>query len=134
MKTSDKFPLKILSQKGQSFIEYALLISFVAAIFLFMYLNGGFDESLGSVFGSSGDRISDISYDEFGGSKSGSGSSNSGGTSASADSSNSLNNSDATSFDYETLTAEDVTTAAQTTPTYTFELGKGYSSFRRYDL
>lgn len=120
MKTSDKSPLKFLSQKGQSFIEYALLISFVAAIFLFIYLSGGFDGAIASVFGNSGNSISDISYDGFDSSKSSSGgaSASTSSDNSSASSSNSLNDTDATSFDYETLTAEDVTPAAQTTPTY----------------
>ena len=121
MKTSNDSPKKIFSQKGQSFLEYALLIGFVAAVFLFMYLNGGFHHSLGNLLGDSGNSIADINYDNSNTGDSGTSSgdsSTSASSSGGANSSNSLNNSDATSFDYETLTAEDVTSAAQTTPTY----------------
>ena len=99
MKTSDKSPPKIFSQKGQSFLEYALLISFVAAIFLFTYLNGGFEATFGDLFGGSGNSISNISYDDFDSSKSGdSDSSESSGTDTDTNSNaNTVSNADTTS-------------------------------------
>lgn len=75
MKTFGRFPEKFFNQKGQGLVEYALLVSFVGAIAVFVMLNGGFRYSTESLFGGASD---------------------------------SLNEAGATSFDYETLTAEDV--------------------------
>ena len=76
---------KFLSQKGQGMVEYALLIGFVAALAIFVFAKGGFNAAIESVFGTASDNVaavgnvlSDTSTDEE------------------------------TSFDYETLTAEDV--------------------------
>lgn len=78
-------PKKIFSQKGQGMVEYALLIGFVAALAIFVFAKGGLNAAIESVFGTASDNVaaagnlfSDTSTDEE------------------------------TSFDYETLTAEDI--------------------------
>lgn len=82
MKTPATFQ-KILSQKGQGLVEYALLTCFVDAIFLFVTLNGGFKGVLTNTFNSTGESLAAIKFnsdDETEGE---------------------------TSFDYETQTGED---------------------------
>lgn len=84
MKTSTA-PKKIFPQKGQGLVEYALLFGFVGAIAAFIFFNGGLGDSIKNVFGAADDNLSvAIGY------------------TASADDGE-------TSFDYETLTAEDIT-------------------------
>lgn len=73
--------MKTFNQKGQGLVEYALLISFVGAIALFVMINGGFGDSVKNVFSGASDSLNDINY----------------------------------SFDYETLTAEDVDPASYKT-------------------
>ena len=81
MKTSFS-PKKIFPQKGQGLVEYALIISFVAAIGLVVMLNGGFGGAITNLFGGAGDTLASVNFDS--------------------------NAEGETSFDYETLTAEDV--------------------------
>jgi Flp pilus assembly pilin Flp len=76
---------KNFSQKGQGLVEYALLIGFVGALALFVMMNGGFSGAINTVFDSAKNILSTAI---------GSGSDDS--------------SSDETSFDYETLTADDV--------------------------
>ena len=47
----------ISSQKGQGLVEYALLISFVAAIFIYSFSEGGLSFAIGNLFGDAGERI-----------------------------------------------------------------------------
>lgn len=84
MKTSIALK-KFLSQKGQGMIEYALLIGFVAALAIFVFAKGGFNAAIESVFGSASDNVSAVGNVLSGSST-----------------------DEETSFDYETLTAEDV--------------------------
>lgn len=79
MKTSNK----ILSQKGQGLLEYALILGFVGAVALFVMINGGFHAAIENAFGNASDKL--------------------------ANAGTLTDESDAeTSFDYETLTAEDI--------------------------
>ena len=78
-------PKKFFSQKGQGMVEYALLIGFVAALAIFVFIKGGFHAAFESVFGTAGDSVKAVGNLVFGSS-----------------------NEEETSFDYETLTAEDV--------------------------
>lgn len=80
MKTSQK----ILSQKGQGLVEYALILGFVGAIALFVMFKGGFSDSVEGAFNTASTKLADAS--------------NLG----------SDNSDEETSFDYETLTAEDI--------------------------
>ncbi|MBR4903203.1 MAG: hypothetical protein IKZ53_00865 [Selenomonadaceae bacterium] len=82
MKTLTEFSQRIFSQKGQGLVEYALLFSFVFAIFIISFTKGGFSEAFESLFGRSSDAVE----------------------------SNYSNNTatETESFDYETLTEEDV--------------------------
>ena len=50
-------PPKIFSQKGQGLVEYALLASLVAAIAVFVTLNGGFGATIKNLFGAAGDNV-----------------------------------------------------------------------------
>ena len=75
---------KIFRQKGQGLLEYALLIGFVAVLALGVMLNGGFDHTIESLFGTASDNLSSVNF-------------------ASAEESE-------TSFDYETQTGEDTST------------------------
>ena len=59
MKTSHS-PTKKFSQKGQGLLEYALLFGFVIAVFLVGFSEGGFDDSVGNLFGSSGDSVASV--------------------------------------------------------------------------
>lgn len=63
MKTLKKFLEKIFSQKGAGMLEYALMFSFVAAVFSIVMVNGGFGETIGNLFGDSGSSIANVSYD-----------------------------------------------------------------------
>ena len=83
-------PKKFFSQKGQGMVEYALLIGFVAALAIFVFIKGGFNAAFESVFGTAGDSVKAVGDLVFGSS-----------------------DDEETAFDYETLTAEDVST-----PTY----------------
>ena len=89
MKTSTA-PKKFFNQKGQGLVEYALLFGFVAAIAIFAF-NGGFSGAIKSVFGTASDNVSNANQSLF----------------ASSD--------DETSFDYETLTADDVSSTSYPT-------------------
>lgn len=82
MKTSTGLLKKIFSQKGQGLVEYSLLFSFVCAVFIFVFSHGGFRGAYESLFDSTGDRV--------------------------AEAGNSFNSNEEDSFDYETLTADDV--------------------------
>lgn len=96
MKTATDSHKKFFSQKGQGLVEYALLFGFIGAIFLFVFANGGFGNTLGNLFGSAGDNVTTAGNNLLG---------------ASTD--------EETSFDYETLTAEDV--APTTYPTLNWQ-------------
>lgn len=50
-------PQKIFSQKGQGLLEYALIATFVAAIAVFVTLNGGFGATIENLFGAAGDNV-----------------------------------------------------------------------------
>ncbi len=63
MKTLDKFLQKILPQKGQGLLEYALLLGFVATLLYGIAINFGFLDSLKNLFGSSGDSMTNINYE-----------------------------------------------------------------------
>lgn len=76
---------KILSQKGQGIVEYALLFGFVGAIFFFVFINGGFKGAINNLFGTANDNVT-----------------------AAGDSFFSLTGDNETSTDPETLTAEDI--------------------------
>lgn len=76
---------KIFSQKGQGLVEYALLIGFVGAIAIFAMMNGGFGGAINGAFDSANNNLAAA-------------------TGSDSDSSG----DEATSFDYETLTADDV--------------------------
>ena len=80
MKTSNK----ILSQKGQGLVEYALLLGFVAALAIFVMINGGFHAAIENTFGAASDNLASVN--NFATEES----------------------DEETSFDYETLTAEDI--------------------------
>lgn len=84
MKTSTA-PKKFLSQKGQGMVEYALLIGFVAALAIFVFVKGGLNAAIESVFGSASDNVSAVGNVLF-----------------------DTSTDEETSFDYETLTAEDI--------------------------
>ena len=88
MKTSRNF-----SQKGQGLLEYALIFGFVVAVFLIVFSDGGFGETIRNLFGSSGDSVASVEFN--------SGKSSGSGANVTADSS-----SDATSTTSETSTAE----------------------------
>ena len=85
MKTSAT-PKKIFSQKGQGLLEYALILTFGAAIALFVMINGGFQGAINALFGTAGDNVTTaglLTTDE--------------------------NNEGENSFDYESQTADDLT-------------------------
>ncbi|MBQ6296501.1 MAG: hypothetical protein IJK81_02185 [Selenomonadaceae bacterium] len=50
-------PQKNFRQKGQGLLEYALIISFVAAIAVFVTLNGGLGATIENLFGAAGDNV-----------------------------------------------------------------------------
>ncbi len=79
MEVSTSSPKKILWQKGQGLVEYALLIAFVGAIGAFVMINGGLSGALENAFGSASNNIAAAT-----------------------------NSGEEDSFDYETLTAEDI--------------------------
>ena len=81
-----KNSLKIFSQKGQGLVEYALIVSLVAAFALGVMINGGFGATIESLFGGTGDTLASVNF-------------------------NSDDTGEETSFDYETQTGEDVSTA-----------------------
>lgn len=89
MKTSIS-PKKFFNQRGQGLVEYALLFGFVAALAIFAF-SGGLSGAIKSAFGSASDSVSSATGTLF----------------ASSD--------DETSFDYETLTAEDVASTSYPT-------------------
>ena len=72
---------KILSQKGQGLVEYALLVCFVGAFAVGVMIHGGLGDTTKNLFGGASDSLSNAT-------------------------------GEATSFDYETLSAEDIS------PTY----------------
>lgn len=75
---------KVLSQKGQGMVEYALLFGFVGAIFFFVFINGGFKGAINALFGTANDNVvaaGNFAFDST---------------------------DDETSTDPETLTAEDI--------------------------
>lgn len=82
MKTPTKSPRKIFSQKGQGFLEYALIVSLIAVFALGVMIKGGFGDSITSLFGGTSENLSSVKF-------------------------NSDDESEATSFDYETQTGED---------------------------
>ena len=94
---------KNFRQKGQGLLEYALILGFAAAVFLIVFSDGGFGETIGNLFGNSSDSVASVEFN----------SGKSGGSSSSGVTLTSDLDSDTTSFDYETLTAEDIST-----PTY----------------
>ena len=80
MNTSKKSFRKFFSQRGQGMVEYALLLGFVGAIAIVVMVNGGFKASIENAFGTAGTLVAEAGE----------------------------TSDEATSFDYETLTAEDV--------------------------
>ena len=85
-------PKKFFSQKGQGLVEYALLICLVAGIAVYATLGDGFGGSITNLFGGSSDNLASVKFisDET----------NEEETDESAE--------EATSFDYETQRAEDI--------------------------
>ena len=49
--------MKVFSQKGQGLLEYALIIGFAAAIFIFVFSHGGFSGAINSLFGTASDNV-----------------------------------------------------------------------------
>ena len=93
-------PTKNFSQKGQGLLEYALLFGFVIAVFLVGFSEGGFDDSVGNLFGSSGDSVASVGANNSKSSGSSSGASsgsNSGASSGSNSGASSGSNSGANS-------------------------------------
>lgn len=82
MKTLTELSQIISSQKGQGLLEYALLFSFVFAIFIFSFMKGGFSEAFGSLFGHSSETVANNYSNDT--------------------------TSETESFDYETLTVDDI--------------------------
>ena len=82
MKTLKELSQTISSQKGQGLLEYALLFSFVFAIFIFSFMKGGFSEAFESLFGHSSETTANNYSNDT--------------------------TSEAESFDYETLTVDDI--------------------------
>ena len=76
-----KTPEKIFSQKGQGLLEYALIIGFVAVLALGVTINGGFNYTIESIFGSASDDLASIDFTST--------------------------EEEETSFDYETQTGEE---------------------------
>ena len=72
--------MKIFSQKGQGLLEYSLIVLFVAGVFLLVSI-GGLRSSISGLFGGAGDSLNEL---------------------------NDAGDSEETSFDYETLTVEDI--------------------------
>ena len=52
--------IAISPQKGQGLLEYALLIGFVAAIFMYSFAVGGFSNALENLFGNSSDSTASV--------------------------------------------------------------------------
>ena len=52
-----------MSQKGQGLVEYALLFSFVGAIFIFVFATGDFKASIKNVFTNAADNVENVSFD-----------------------------------------------------------------------
>lgn len=50
MGTSDETPKKSLAQKGQGMLEYALMMSFVAMVYLIVFADGGFGGAITGTF------------------------------------------------------------------------------------
>ena len=50
MGTSDETPKKSLAQKGQGMLEYALIMSFVAMVYLIVFADGGFGGAIMDTF------------------------------------------------------------------------------------
>ena len=98
MKTSENF-----SQKGQGLLEYALLFGFVVAVFLIVFSDGGFSDTIGNLFSSSSESVASVEFD----------SGNSGGSS-SGSSSGAASNSNSTSA--TTSTTSETSTAEKSTP------------------
>lgn len=73
--------MKITSQKGQGLLEYALILSFIAAVGLVVFFKLGFRHAIVNVFDSASNNLAAVGSE---------------------------NESDDTSFDYENLTAEDI--------------------------
>ncbi len=93
MKKLKASPEKFFSQKGQGLLEYALLLGFIAAIFLVYVLRGGFGEAVTSLFGDSNDSLSSVDYAGGGSSSVSNSVSNSSSASASSSSETSTANS-----------------------------------------
>lgn len=87
------------SQKGHGLLEYVLMFSFVAAVFLVGVVTGGFDGMIGSLVGDSSDSMAKVN-------------STGGGSSSSSD-------SDTSSFADVTINSDEAETEAETeTPVY----------------
>lgn len=65
MKTSLQTPEKLFSQKGQGLVEYALLFSFVGAIFVFVFANGDFRASINNVFNVASNNLGEAGETSF---------------------------------------------------------------------
>ena len=65
MNITSKTPEKFLSQKGQGLVEYALLFSFVGAIFIFVFANGDFKASINNVFNVASNNIGEAGETSF---------------------------------------------------------------------
>ena len=81
MGTSEQLPEKFSKQKGQGMLEYALIISFVAAMFIIVFPEG-LGDSVNSTFDNATELLETASESDgdFGGSGGGGSSSSSGGT------------------------------------------------------
>ena len=100
MKTSNKPPTKILAQKGQGLLEYALILAFVAALAMFVF-KGGLGDAIKGSFDSASDTLASTNTLESDDDSSG----------------------EETSFDYETLTAEDIAPTYKTLNWREIDLG-----------
>ena len=54
--------MKILSQKGQGLVEYALIVFLIAVFAVGVMINGGFGSTIEDIFGSSGDSLASINF------------------------------------------------------------------------
>ena len=100
MKTSQS-PSKNFSQKGAGLLEYALLFGFVAAVFLVILSEGSFGDTIGNLFGSSGDSVASVEFN--------------GGSSGGYGSSSGTNTTSASDFS-AILTTSEILTAEESTP------------------
>ncbi len=107
MGTSDETPKKSSAQKGQGMLEYALMMSFVAMVYLIVFADGGFGGAIIDTFDNAGELVASASERA---SLEGGGSSSSGGGSSSVssdDSSSGNSSSDFVEHTIEQIAAKD---------------------------